>query len=60
MTKELDYSSHIPLAKKACDFLTESPDPFHAIHNVVTTLKEHNFQKLVHSQPFTGKIEPGG
>lgn len=57
--KEIDYSKHIPLAKKACDFLTESPDPFHAINNVVTKLKEHDFTKLVPSLPFTGKLEPG-
>ena len=58
-TKESDFNEHIPLAKKACEFLTQSPDPFHAVHNIVTTLKEHNFQKLLPSQPFTNKVEPG-
>jgi aspartyl aminopeptidase len=53
-------SECIPLAKRACEFLTASPDPFHAVHNCVAKLKTAGYQVLSSSEPFTGKIKAGG
>lgn len=51
---------HIALAEKACKFLTASPDPFHAVHNCVTKLKDNGFQRLAANAPFSGQLEAGG
>lgn len=53
-------SAHIPLAEKAASFLTSSPDPFHAVHNVVQRLQDAGFQGLASSSPLTGQIQAGG
>jgi len=55
-----DYSKHVPLAKRACAFLTASPDPFHAVKNCVEKLRAADFSELCPKEPFAGKISPGG
>jgi len=50
--------THIPLANKACEFLTASPDPFHAVANSITKLEAAGFQHLRKRDPFV--LEPGG
>jgi aspartyl aminopeptidase len=55
-----DYSAHIPLAKKACEYLSNSTDPFHAVANSIEKLKASGFTPLRKREPFAGKIEPGG
>lgn len=50
--------AYLPLAQKACDFLTASPDPFHAVANSVEKLKDSGFQALRKRDPFV--LEPGG
>lgn len=61
MVSKLPKASHIhiPLAEKAATFLTQSPDPFHAVHNVVQRLQEAGFQGLTSSNPFTN-LQAGG
>jgi aspartyl aminopeptidase len=54
------FVEYVPLAQKACDFLTASPDPFHAVHNCVQKLQSAGFQPLDSSEPFTGQLEAGG
>lgn len=56
----LDYSTHFALGEKACAFLTNSPDPFHAVQNSVVNLKSAGFTELKTGDPFGGKITPGG
>lgn len=51
------------LGLKACEFLTNSPDPFHAVHNSVTKLEEAGFVQLSKRKAFATeepKIQPGG
>mmetsp|Transcript_41154 Transcript_41154/g.62338 ORF Transcript_41154/g.62338 Transcript_41154/m.62338 type:complete len:312 (-) Transcript_41154:26-961(-) len=55
-----DYSSHFPLAEKACKFLTSSPDPYHAVQNMITRLEGVGYARLSKRDPFAGKLEPGG
>jgi len=54
------YAKYTPLAEKACDFLTASPDPFHAVRNCITKLEQAGFKGLKSSEPLTGQLEPGG
>jgi aspartyl aminopeptidase len=54
------FSEYVPLAKRACEFLTASPDPFHAVHNCVAKLQAAGFQALSCSEPFTGQLKAGG
>ena len=51
---------HIPFAKKACEYLNESPDPYHAVSNSITKLKANGYTQLLKRQPFAGQIVPGG
>ena len=53
-------AAHIPFAEKACSFLSDSPDPFHAVANSVKKLEECGYVQLSKREPFIGKIEPGG
>jgi len=53
-------SEHILFAEKACTFLTNSPDPFHAVANSVTRLEAAGFEVLRKRDPFAGKLKPGG
>jgi len=55
-----DFSRHIPLAEKACKFITASPDPFHAVHNCITKLQNSGFEGLATDEPLTGKLQAGG
>lgn len=50
----------IPFAQKCCDFLTASPDPFHAVKNSVEKLVEAGFVRLSKREPFLGQIQPNG
>lgn len=54
------FSEYIPLAKRACDFFTASPDPFHVIKNCSTRLESEGYERLVTTEPFTGKLKAGG
>lgn len=54
------FAKYIPLAEKACEFLTASPDPFHAVKNCTTRLKEAGFVGLDSAEPMTGKLHAGG
>jgi len=54
-----NYARHLPLAEKACSFLTASTDPFHAVANAVAKLEAAGFSKLPNAA-FTGSIQPGG
>mmetsp|Transcript_8415 Transcript_8415/g.24867 ORF Transcript_8415/g.24867 Transcript_8415/m.24867 type:complete len:578 (-) Transcript_8415:355-2088(-) len=54
------YSKYIPLAEKACGFLSASPDPFHVVKNCVAELDAKGYTKLSESRPFSGQIAPGG
>ena len=56
----MDYEKHIPLANKACEFLTAATDPFHAVAESVRKLEAVGFQQLRKRDPFAGKLEPGG
>ena len=55
-----DISHHIPFAEKACEFLTNSPDPYHCVHNSVVKLEAAGYVQLSKRDAFTGKLEPGG
>jgi len=48
------------LAEKACEFLSDSTDPFHAVDNSVAKLEAAGFVRLRKREPFTGKLVPGG
>mmetsp|Transcript_17661 Transcript_17661/g.40010 ORF Transcript_17661/g.40010 Transcript_17661/m.40010 type:complete len:130 (+) Transcript_17661:316-705(+) len=50
----------LPLARKACDYLTASPDPYHAVNNAATKLRVAGFECLQARKPFAGKMRPGG
>lgn len=50
----------IDFAEKACDFLTNSPDPFHVVANCITKLSAAGFQALKTKNPFQGAIQTGG
>ncbi|KAI2498855.1 peptidase [Fragilaria crotonensis] len=55
-----DLTLHAEFATKACEFLTNSPDPFHAVANCVAKLDAAGFVALRKRDPFAGKLEPGG
>ena len=65
-----DYSEHIPFAEKACTFFTNSPDPYHAVENMIGRLEEAGsmigrleeagFARLSKREPFADKVVPGG
>ena len=55
-----ELSHYVPFAKKACEFLTSSPDPFHCVLNNVTKLEAAGYVQLSKREPFAGKLEPGG
>ena len=54
------YAEYVPLAERACEFLTASPDPFHVIHNCAKKLEGAGYARLAASEPFAGKLRPGG
>jgi len=53
-------SQHVPLAEKCCDFLTNSPDPFHAVKNNIQKLSSAGYVELCLREPFTEKLVKGG
>lgn len=55
-----DFNSHVAFATKACEFLTDSSDPFHAVANCVKKLEAAGFIGLRKREPFAGKLAPGG
>mmetsp|Transcript_2186 Transcript_2186/g.3062 ORF Transcript_2186/g.3062 Transcript_2186/m.3062 type:complete len:478 (-) Transcript_2186:175-1608(-) len=55
-----DFSIHSELAEKACEFLTSSTDPFHAVENSTAQLRAAGFVRLRKREPFNGKLVPGG
>lgn len=59
-TSSYPYAKYTPLAQQACEFLTESPDPFHAVKNCITKLQAAGYQGLSASEPFTKLLKPGG
>ena len=50
-------SSCIPFAEKACEFFTNSPDPYHAVSNSVAKLEKAGFESIC---AFQGNITAGG
>jgi aspartyl aminopeptidase len=60
MTEASSSSFITSFALKACDFLTNSPDPFHAVANCVEKLQAAGFQALRKREPFAGKLKLGG
>ncbi len=52
-------SSCLPFAQKACSFLTDSPDPYHAVANAVAKLEVAGFESLCDGA-FQTKIKVGG
>lgn len=55
-----DIAEHLPLARRAMDYLDRSPDPFHAVQTSVERLQSIGFEELDSCTPFTGAIKPGG
>jgi len=55
-----DISKYIPFAEKACDFFTNSPDPYHSVKNNVEKLEAAGYIQLSKRDPFAGKVETGG
>jgi aspartyl aminopeptidase len=54
------FFEYIPFAERACEFFTASPDPFHVIHNSTSRLEKEGYQRLKTTEPFAGKLQPGG
>lgn len=59
-TNMADIASYIPFAKKACDFFTNSPDPYHSVENNVQKLRAAGYVQLSKREAFAGKLKPGG
>lgn len=56
---EKEFEDYLPLANKACDFLTKSTDPFLAVKECSDALDASGFVKLSKREPFGGKLLPG-
>lgn len=56
---KVNFDKYIPFAEKACDYLSASPDPYHAVLNSVTKLEAAGYVRLSKREPFLGKIKPG-
>ena len=54
-----NFKQYIPFAEKACSFLTDSPDPFFAVHNCVKKLESAGYIQLGTGEAFLGIIKPG-
>ena len=50
-------SSHLELATKACEFLTASTDPFHAVHTAASRLSAGGFVELNPRAPLKPQME---
>lgn len=53
-------TKHLPLARKAMDYIDKSPDPFHAVQTSEVMLREAGFEELDDTVPYAGKLQPGG
>lgn len=53
-------AEHLPLAKKAMDFLDNSPDPFHVVQTAIDLLEGAGFEEVEDIEPNSEKIQPGG
>ena len=51
---------YISFANQACDYLTNSPDPFYAVQNNVDKLHQAGYIQLSKRKPFANIIQPGG
>lgn len=60
MRQDIDIEEYIPFAEKACDFLSNSPDPYHCVQNNVNKLRANGYVALSKKKPFAGILEPGG
>ncbi len=60
VTTGKDFAPHVPLALKACEFLTKSTDPFLAVQTCTDALDAAGFIKLSKRDPFAGVLKPGG
>lgn len=58
-SKPIDFEKHIPFAKKACEFLTQSTDPFLAVKTCSDGLEAAGFVKLSKREPMAGNLAPG-
>jgi aspartyl aminopeptidase len=58
-SKSMDFEAHFPLAKKACEFLTQATDPFLAIKSCTDALEAEGFVKLSEREPMAGNLVPG-
>lgn len=56
----LSMVEHIPVARRAMDFLDQSPDPFHCVQTSVDRLLSNGFVELRDDEAYTGNIKPGG
>lgn len=45
---------------RMCNFITASPTPFQAVHNLTTRLLSSNFTKLSEKTSFTSSLQPSG
>ncbi|KAL7534129.1 hypothetical protein ACHAXR_005651 [Thalassiosira sp. AJA248-18] len=57
---EKEFEDYVPLATKACDFLTKSTDPFLAVKESSDALDAAGFVKLSKREAWGGKLVPGG
>lgn len=60
MRHDIDIEKYIPFAEKACEFLSNSPDPYHCVQNNVDKLIANGYVALSKKKPFAGILEPGG
>lgn len=51
---------HLPLAEKACAFLSASTDPFHAVASTVAKLEAAGFSRIWAKNAAAPSIQPGG
>lgn len=45
---------------RMCNFITASPTPFQAVHNLTTRLLSSDFTKLTEKTSFSSSLKPGG
>lgn len=53
-------ADHLPLARKAMDYIDASPDPFFAVQTSIDLLAAAGFEELPDGVPYRGKVVPGG
>mmetsp|Transcript_20100 Transcript_20100/g.28592 ORF Transcript_20100/g.28592 Transcript_20100/m.28592 type:complete len:528 (-) Transcript_20100:1206-2789(-) len=53
-------AEHLPLARRAMDFIDHSPDPFHCVQTSIERLSSAGFVELQQDQPYKGKLQAGG